>query len=281
MNRAAGRRTVFRTDDDRFLAVELFADFDARFGVEIHAYCLMGNHFHLLVRSREGRLSEAMKWFGAEFTRRVNARRDVDGAVFRGRFHSVSVERDAHLVWLFRYVNANPIELGWVRPLAEYRWSGLGAMTGARPPCDWLCADFVEAHFGSDGSRLERFVEEARRDAATPFVGVVDDAAVQAAVRISRIGGPEAYSKAELRAAHTLVALDVGLPATAVSTIDDLSEVAGERYIDRIRRRLVTTATLPQLVATVNDALAVEIEFGMTRRSSQLIAARQSVSDTD
>ena len=85
----------------------LFAGLDHRFGIEVHAYCLMGNHFHLLVRSPLGTLSDAMAWLGSRFTRLVNAERDVDGPVFRGRFHSVAVTRSSHLDRLFRYVNAN------------------------------------------------------------------------------------------------------------------------------------------------------------------------------
>jgi REP element-mobilizing transposase RayT len=130
MNRCAGRRVVFRNDSERELFLRLVADLEARFGAEVHCFCLLDNHYHPLIRSRNGRVSEAMGWLGSRFTRRVNAERGVDGAVFRGLFTSVLAERDAHLDWLFRYINANPLDLGWRRQLVAYPWSGLATTLG-------------------------------------------------------------------------------------------------------------------------------------------------------
>jgi hypothetical protein len=72
MNRGAGRRTVFKSVAERRLLVDLLGELTVRFELEAHAYCLMGTHCHLVVRSRGGRLSEGMKWVGSVFTREVN-----------------------------------------------------------------------------------------------------------------------------------------------------------------------------------------------------------------
>ena len=87
MNRGAGRRVVFAQDHERVVFTELLGVIDERFGIETHSYCLMGNHFHLLVRSSDGALSAGMQHLSANFTRWINHQRETDGAIFRGRFN--------------------------------------------------------------------------------------------------------------------------------------------------------------------------------------------------
>lgn len=162
MNRASGRRIVFRDDAERELFIERLGELEERFDVEVHAYCLMGTHFHLLLRSRDGNLSAAMQWLSSGFTREVNSIRAVDGPIFRGRFRSVLVVHNAHLIWLFRYIHANPIDLGWTLPFCDYEWSSLGPAVGVRPEPSWLHTDFALGLFGDDVDRYLRFVENAR-----------------------------------------------------------------------------------------------------------------------
>jgi REP element-mobilizing transposase RayT len=107
MNRGARRQTIFLDDADRRCFVTLLTELDERFGVEVHLWCLVGNHFHLVVRSRDGRISDAMKFLSERFTRRSNDRHSHDGAIFRGRFHSVMITNDDHHRWLFHYVHQN------------------------------------------------------------------------------------------------------------------------------------------------------------------------------
>lgn len=260
MNRVGGRRIVFRSDADRECFLALVAEMGDRFGVEVHAFCLLGNHYHLLVRSTDGRLSEAMKWLGSQFTRRVNASRGVDGAIFRGRFHSVLVKRDGHLVWLFRYVNANPLDLGWTGPLAEYPWSGLATMLGRTSQFDWMRTDFGCSLFGTT-HRLEEFVEASRNSVAVPktlalpaecdtFSLIVDS------VEVASGPGPEVHSTADCRVAATIIALDVcKMEPGAIPTITHLDDRAGRAYIDRARRRVCDAYGLQTLVARSVDAM--------------------------
>ncbi|BAN02148.1 transposase [Ilumatobacter coccineus] len=259
MNRGAGRRIVFRDDDDRACFVRLVSELEERFGLEVHCYCLMGNHFHLLVRSREGRLSEAMKWLGAEFTRKANTRRQVDGAVFRGRFHSVPVTLDAHRLWLVRYIHANPLDLGWDAPLAAYRWSSLGILVGDRADGEWLNQSFVREHFGHGGARVDRFVERAR-DVEPDAAGRWSDSEIEAAVTVASGPCPEVHSLAERRAAQTLVARSSGLEFDEISTVSELGDGAARSYVARCERRLESSPSLQQLMARAMSVLAVEVE---------------------
>jgi putative transposase len=258
MNRGAGRRIVFHDDSEREFFLRLVADLEGRFGTEVHCFCLLDNHFHLLIRSSEGRLSEAMGWLGSRFTRWANAGRRVDGAVFRGRFTSVLVERDAHLDWLFRYVNANPLDLGWRGRLAAYRWSGLATTLGRSSSYPWLRTDFALARFGDDPARLEAFVESARSTAATDQPKSLTDEVIRAAVEIARAPGPNVNSDADVRAAHTLVADRAGIPNP--STIAHLGSGSRQVYLDRAHGRRQCDENLRQLVQRVEAILCVEEE---------------------
>jgi REP element-mobilizing transposase RayT len=160
MNRGAGRRIVFSDDRDRELFTELLGAIDRRFGVETHAYCLMGNHYHLLMRSAAGELSPAMQHLSANFTRAVNGWRGKDGPIFRARFQSVLVGRHEHLLELCRYIHRNPAELGYRDRLERYDWSSLGPLLGIRPAPHWLYRAEVLSWFDNDAQRLAAFVSE-------------------------------------------------------------------------------------------------------------------------
>lgn len=160
MNRGAARRQIFVDDVERTDFLGLVGELDRRFALEIHAYCLMGNHYHLLVRSATGNLSVGLKHLGAVYTQRANRRAGLDGPVFRGRFHSVRVERDEHLAELVRYVHRNPIDLGWSRPLVAYRWSSHAAHAGLARPPQWLRTELVRSLF-PDPASYRQFVERS------------------------------------------------------------------------------------------------------------------------
>ena len=257
MNRGAGRRVVFHADDERTRFLELIGQMDERFETEIHAFCLLGNHYHLLVRSREPRLSEAMKWVGSVYTREVNAERGVDGAVFRGRFHSVRVEREAHLDWLFRYINANPLDLGWEKPLADYPWSGLSASIGAGGPT-WLRTDYIRSRFGEDPAALERFVEAARtssgeRPSQHRDVTWSD---VVAAAELTLAPGPEIHTEADARTVSVVAAIDRwSVNPDEVREACGATWVALERQLDRCRSRIANRSELASYGNRIDDLL--------------------------
>ena len=167
MNRGARRQTVFIDHVDRQVFVDLLAELDDRFGVEVHLFCLVGNHFHLVVRSTEGEISAAMKFLSERFTRRSNDRHGHDGAVFRGRFHDVLVEDDDHHRWLFRYVHRNALDAGWRGDLARYPWSSMGSYLGLGGVARrWLRTDFYASVLEDVGS-MRRLVERGD-DPVTP-----------------------------------------------------------------------------------------------------------------
>ena len=127
---------VIEQDYAVFLAIaaEVFDELD----IELIAYCLMGNHYHLVVRSKSGNLSLAMQRLIGRYTRYFNDKHDLSGALFCGRFRSATVKSRRQLFVLIRYVHRNPQDLPWVRDLAAYRWSSLGVYMNQRRCPTWL-----------------------------------------------------------------------------------------------------------------------------------------------
>lgn len=140
MNRGAAHQDVFADDSDRKLFLNLWSRASARFDIEIVSYCLMGNHFHFLVISTTGQLSRALQFVSQTYTQRFNARHGRDGALFRGRFHSVLVDSDVYFERVGRYIELNPVAAGLV-PLIDldrYAWSSFQYYAGRRRCPSWL-----------------------------------------------------------------------------------------------------------------------------------------------
>jgi len=137
MNRGACRQNTFRDPDDRNMFLEILARSVSATGVEIHAYCLMGNHFHLLVRTPRPRLDNLMQRLGSRYTREFNIRHGRDGALFRGRYRAALIESEHYLLGVSRYIHRNPLEIGVDHP-ADYLWSSYPSFVGIRRAPGWL-----------------------------------------------------------------------------------------------------------------------------------------------
>lgn len=143
MHRSAGGHVVFRTRSDGELFERLLGGAAERFGVDVHAYCLMPNHFHLLVHCPSGGLSDCMQLLLGGFTRAMNRRLASDGAIFRGRFHSIATDDLTYVARIGRYIHENPLDIKDAGPIETYRWSSLRCYVdpSTRPP--WLRLDVL------------------------------------------------------------------------------------------------------------------------------------------
>lgn len=171
MNRVAGRGIVFNDPWVQRLFLELLADLRQRFAVECHAYCLMGNHYHLLLHAPEANLSRAMRHFNGLFTQRFNRHARRDGPLFRGRYKANLVDADSYLLAVSRYIHRNPLEAGLVRKLDSYAPSSYPAYVGRAAAPDWLETRFVLDVLGnrSQQARYRAFVEQGGEDEVSAF----------------------------------------------------------------------------------------------------------------
>jgi len=138
LSRGNACQDIFRTDDDRRLFLDLLEELTERFNIEVHAYVLMGNHYHLLLKTLDANLSKAMQWFGTRYTNNFNLKNNVSGHLFQGRFKSIIVENDSYLLRLSCYIHRNPLRAGMVSRLADYLWSSYRHYAYGKKPPVWL-----------------------------------------------------------------------------------------------------------------------------------------------
>jgi putative transposase len=172
MNRGAGRRAIFNSDTDREHFLGCCISAAGQYGLELHAYCLLGNHYHLLVRSVDGRLSDAMRWLSSRYTQSLNYDKGQDGPMFRGRFASVLISEDEHLLEASRYIHLNPVSAGLATVPVQWPWSSAAAYLNVTPPPPWLVTDAILGMFDAKGSTqsYENFLAAGmERDALKPY----------------------------------------------------------------------------------------------------------------
>lgn len=164
MNRGARRSEVFLDDEVRHLFLAVLSELPDRFGVRVHGYALMPNHYHLLLESVTAELPRAMRHLGGEFTRRLNLIHAWDGPVFRGRYRNRLVATDAYWRQLLLYVHLNPVRSN-LTPTDAAAWTSHPAYLGVSSRPSWLTTDDLQALFGSMGAYLDDYTAQLHGEA--------------------------------------------------------------------------------------------------------------------
>jgi putative transposase len=163
LSRGNERREIFFSDDDRRLFMATLGDMAERFEIDLYAYVLMENHYHLLFRTRRANLSRAMQWFGVTYTNRFNAKNGRSGHLFQGRFKNMLIENDAYLMRLSLYIHRNPLRAGIVTRLADHHWSSYRAYAYGEKTPHWLKTEEILTQFQNAQDRHAAYREEIQR----------------------------------------------------------------------------------------------------------------------
>jgi putative transposase len=164
--RGNARQTIFQDDTDRQTFLDILGRVIERYGWSCRAYCLMGNHYHLLLETPDARLSAGMQYLNGVYTQAFNRRHSQVGHLLQGRFKAILVEKDAYLLELARYIVLNPVRAGMVRTAKDWPWSSYRATAGLASPPALLHTDPLLAAFGRSRRQARlayrRFVAEGR-----------------------------------------------------------------------------------------------------------------------
>lgn len=159
-SRGSNRQSIFAFDSDRADFLDCLHKVLTGYELRCLSYCLMPNHYHLIVQTPDSRLSQAMKALNGRYSLRFNRRHERDAHLFKNRFGAVLQETDTQLQWTLRYVVRNPVESGLCAQPDEWPWSSFRAAAGLEAAPSFLDLPGLLAYFGhSHASAMARYRE--------------------------------------------------------------------------------------------------------------------------
>jgi len=159
-SRGNARKAIFKDDEDRELFLDTLTKVNERYNWLCHAYCLMNNHYHLLIETPDGNLSKGMRHLNGIYTQRYNKRYKRTGHIFEGRYKAIIIQKESHLLAVCRYVVLNPVRARAVKHPEEWKWSSYKATAGSERSHNSLTADCILAQFEGEKRRAEREYRE-------------------------------------------------------------------------------------------------------------------------
>ena len=174
MNRGAAHQKIFKNNMHRIMFLKLLGECHQMFNVIISAYCLMDNHYHLLLSTPDANLARVMRHLNGIYTQYFNRSLKKDGALFRGRYKAKLIDEDCYQLIVSRYIHLNPVEAGIVSNPAEYKWSSYQAYLGLAKEPAWLSKEIILTRLSSVKSlshikNYREYVEEQSIDEINIF----------------------------------------------------------------------------------------------------------------
>jgi REP element-mobilizing transposase RayT len=163
LSRGNEKQNIVNTDGDRKLFLATVGEMGERFEIDVFAYVLMDNHYHLLFRTNRANLCRSMQWFGATYTKRFNLRHNRSGHLFQGRFKNMLVQNDAYLLLLSYYIHRNPLRAGMVKRLADYKWSSYRSYAYGTSHQSWLNTNVILTQFMNVKDQHHAYLENMQK----------------------------------------------------------------------------------------------------------------------
>jgi putative transposase len=155
-SRGNEKKAIFNDDQDRGMLLALLHRINTRYRWACHAYCLMDNHYHLMIETLEGNLSRGVRQLNGVYTQWFNQRHDRVGHLFQGRYKAVLIQKETHLLEVCRYVVLNPVRAHTIERPEDWPWSSYRATAGKEQPHPCLTIDWVLEQFGSKRGKAEQ-----------------------------------------------------------------------------------------------------------------------------
>ncbi|MFH1356765.1 MAG: transposase [bacterium] len=172
MSRGNAYQDIFRTIKDRKAFLNSLADCIELHNLICHAYCLMDNHYHLLIETPDANLSKAMRDINGNYTQKFHKHNGTIGHILQGRYKANLIEKESYFLEVVRYIVNNPVKEGLVENPAEWLWSSYNQTRGSQKKYDWLTIDFTLGCFSEDVKTArklyEKFVQD-RINAESPY----------------------------------------------------------------------------------------------------------------
>lgn len=191
-SRGNERKRIFFVEEDRELFLGLLSNVVEKFKWICHAYCLMDNHYHLLIETPEPNLSEGMRQLNGVYTQKINRKRKRVGHLLQGRFKAVLIEKESHLLETARYIVLNPIRAKMVKTLSSWRWSSYNQTAGHRKRMPFLTTDWLLGQFSLKRGEAQRGYMDFVRDpmgSQTIWKGMKAKSVLGGPAFVSRIKG--------------------------------------------------------------------------------------------
>ena len=151
---------IFRSEKDREYFLDLLGFIIERFNWLCHAWCLMNNHYHLILETPEGNLSRGMRQLNGIYTQKYNWRYTKTGHIFQGRYKAILVDKESYLLELCRYVVLNPVRANIVMRPQDWKWSSYRSTVGTAKPPQWLTTDWILAQFSKSRRRAQKLYHQ-------------------------------------------------------------------------------------------------------------------------
>ncbi len=223
VNRGCRRQEIFGDDQDRAGFIGILGDALIKYRARCVALCLMGNHFHLIIRSDTRALGKVMHDLGSRYTVRFNSKYGFDGSLFKGRYFSSPISDAEYLRNCIRYVNKNPVDIRPPVDVDGYRWSTQRHYLGRSPEAPWMDVAHGLAAFSNNRIQYQTFfASESSRPSLGAVIRWFDDANQALPVRALAVlvAGYAGWTDEELRE-------QAGV--SAVSSVRSLRRRAKER----------------------------------------------------
>ena len=215
MSRGNEQKDIFKSIKDRERFLSYLESSTRRYGAIIHLYCLMPNHYHVLLETPLGNLSQIMHHINGAYTTYFNIIRQRSGHLFQGRYKAIVIDVDEYAGELSRYIHLNPVRAGIVGRPDKYQWSSYQYYVGLRKKPDWLRLDFILSYFAkripTAQKRYQKFINAfVKKEYDSPLKDTVASSILGGADFVEEIKDKYLSGKKSDRNLPALAALNAG-----------------------------------------------------------------------